>query len=101
MQVEFNPSTTAIVVTSLSSSYIYAYPWSGTGFGTKYANPTTPPTGGSRGIAYNAAGTDIAVSCDASPFILVYPWSGGFGTKYANPATLPTGGSSSGVAFRN
>jgi len=34
-----------------ASPYINAYPWS-PGFGTKYANPGTLPTGGGRAIKF-------------------------------------------------
>jgi hypothetical protein len=80
--------------------YISAYPWTpGTGFGTKYANPGTLPTGDGRGVAF-CGNSDIAVAYSSSPYISAYPWTPwtGFGTKYANPGTLPTG-TGSGVAF--
>lgn len=76
-----------------------AYPWSSSGFGTKYANPTTLPTGTGFGVAFSPDGSAIAIAHTASPFVSAYPWSGsGFGTKYANPTTLPTG-AGYGVAF--
>jgi hypothetical protein len=78
---------------------VTTYPWSGSGFGTKYANPATLPTGNGNGVAFSYNGSAIAVAHEISPFITTYPWSGsGFGTKYANPSTLPTG-SGNGVAF--
>ena len=83
-------SSAAIAVAHFTSPYISVYPWSA-GFGTKYANPSTLPTGLGLGVAFNPTDTAIAVAYDVSPFISVYPWSTGFGTKYANPATLPTG----------
>jgi hypothetical protein len=77
------------------------YPWSvGSGFGTKYTNPATLPTGIGQSVAFSPAGNAIAVAHNTSPFITAYPWSvgSGFGTKYADPATLPTGNGQS-VAF--
>ena len=77
-----------------------AYAWSTvSGFGAKYADPATLPTGGSSGVAFSPAGDTIAVSHTSTPYVSVYPWSiSGFGVKYANPATLPTG-SGNGVNF--
>lgn len=76
-----------------NSPYIYVYPWtSGTGFGTKYADPATLPTGFGYVVAFNRSQVtqEIAIGHNASPRITVYPWSSsGFGTKYANPATVP------------
>jgi len=84
-------SPTEIIAASISvSPYISVYPWSA-GFGTKYADPSTLPTGVGRSVAFNTLGTAIAVTHSTSPYISVYPWSAGFGTKYADPSTLPTG----------
>lgn len=91
--------TLYLAVANSSSPYITAYPWSGSGFGTKFANPATLPTGNARGVAFSALGDAIAVAYIASPYITAYPWSAsGFGTKFANPATLPTN-EGRGVAF--
>ena len=82
-----------------TTPYITAYPWSSSGFGTKFANPATLPTGQGNGVAFTASGDAIAVAHGISPNITAYPWSNsGFGTKFANPATLPTD-SGNGVAF--
>lgn len=83
-----------IVVGSQASPYILAYPWSdATGFGTKYSNPATLPTGVGRNVAFNNDKTAVAIAHSTSPYITSYAWSSGFGTKYSNPATLPTGNS--------
>lgn len=69
------------------------------GFGVKYANPETLPTGVARGVAFNPAGGVMAVVTETSPYVMAYPWSAsGFGAKYADPATLPASGCF-GVAF--
>jgi hypothetical protein len=82
-----------------TTPFISAYPWSGSGFGTKFTNPATLPASTGRGVAFSPSGNAIAVAHFTSPFISVYPWSGsGFGTKFADPATLPTG-NGRGVAF--
>ena len=94
---DFNPGDTVLAISSASSPYIHAYPFtSGVGVGTKYANPATilPASFGAFGIRWSPSGNDIAIPHNiSSPYISVYPWSNGFGTKYANPATVPTGGS--------
>lgn len=45
------------------------------GFGAKYSNPATLPTGNANGVAFSPSGAAIAVAHTASPFITVYPWS--------------------------
>ena len=81
-----------LAVARTISPYISVYPWSGSGFGTKFSNPATLPASTGYGVAFSPAGDTIAVAHDTTPFISVYPWSGsGFGTKFSNPATLPTG----------
>lgn len=70
--------------------FISAYPWS-SGFGTKYANPTTLPTGAGLGVNFRPDGTSVVLSHSVSPFTSAYPWSSsGFGTKYANPSVPPS-----------
>jgi hypothetical protein len=93
------PAFQAIAVAHNTSPNISAYPWSGSGFGTKYADPATLPTGQGNGVAFSPAGDAIAVAHFTSLFVSAYPWSGsGFGTKYADPATIPTS-TGNGVAF--
>ena len=88
-----------VAVAHTSSPFITAYPWSSSGFGTKYANPATLPASTGNGLAFSPDGSAIAVAHGVTPFISAYPWSSsGFGTKYANPATLPAS-SGIGVAF--
>ena len=77
-----------IAVAHTGSPYITAYPWS-SGFGSKYSNPSTLPTGTGLGVAFSPDGNDIAVGHSGSPYITAYPWSSGFGSKYSNPSTLP------------
>jgi hypothetical protein len=82
-----------------TTPFVTAYPWSGSGFGTKFTNPGTVPPGDAQGVAFNPTGDTIAIAGNSSPRVAAYPWSGsGFGTKYTNPATLPTG-AGNGVAF--
>jgi hypothetical protein len=73
------------------SPYVHAYSFSGSGFGTKYADPGTPLTGEGTKSSFRPAGDAVAFAHVTSPRITAYPWSSsGFGTKYSNPATLPT-----------
>ena len=92
-----NQSVT-IAVGHAVSPYISVYPFDpSVGFGAKYANPATLPTGTGNSIAFSPSA--IAVAHSSSPYISVYPWrSSGFGTKYSNPSTLPTGDGNA-VAF--
>jgi len=90
--VAFTPAANAIVVGHFGGNGITSYPWSASGFGTKYVDTIAPNR--TFGIAFNTAGNLVALAGTTSPFVSAYPWttSTGFGTKYANPATLPTGG---------
>ena len=91
------PYSGDIAVSHSLTPFISVYPWA-SGFGTKYANPSTLPPNTGYDVAFSPDGADIAVAHVSSPFISVYPWSSGFGAKYANPATLPAG-DGQGVAF--
>jgi hypothetical protein len=90
-EVAFSPDNSCIAVANSTTPFVTAYPWSASGFGTKYANPATLPAGRGLGISFNPVDSSIAVAHATTPFVTAYPWSAsGFGTKYANPATLPT-----------
>ena len=41
-----------LAVAHYTSPYISVYPWS-SGFGTKYSDPSTLPTGSGRGVAFS------------------------------------------------
>ena len=74
---------------------ITAWPWTGSGFGTKYSDPATLPTSITMQPAANPTSTVIAYANTTSALnrIAAYPWSSsGFGTKYANPSPAPAGG---------
>jgi hypothetical protein len=89
----------SIAVAHDTTPFVSAYPWTGSSFDTKFANPATLPTGDGNGVAFSPADDAIAVAHATTPFITAYPWSGaGFGTKYTNPATLPVS-TGNGVAF--
>ena len=88
-----------IAVAHTTTPFITAYPWSSSGFGTKFANPGTLPTGSGSAVGFSPSGDAVAIAHTTSPYVTAYPWSSsGFGTKFANPGTLPTG-NGRGVAF--
>ena len=71
---------------------IVAYPFSSSGYGTKYANPAAAIPGTPQSIKIAPNGTFVTIAYTAStPYITAYAWNNGFGSKYANPSTLPTG----------
>jgi len=81
-----------LAVAHSTSPFVTAYPWSNSGFGTKFANPSTLPAGNGTGVDFHPDGTAIAVTHSTSPFVTAYAWSAnGFGNKYSNPVILPTG----------
>jgi hypothetical protein len=91
--------TQSIAVAHATTPFVSAYPWSGSGFGTKFTNPAALPAGLGSGVAFSPSGNAIAVAHSTYAFFTAYPWSGsGFGTKFTDPATLPTG-NGRGVAF--
>ena len=88
-----------IAVAHNSSPFVSVYPFSSSGFGTKFSDPATLPAGNGFGVAVTQNGDAIAVAHTTSPFISAYPFSAnGFGTKFSNPATLPAS-NGTGVAF--
>lgn len=94
------PTTDVVVGGQSGGSYVDAYPWTdGSGFGTRYSNPGTLPTGTVYSIKF-LDNTDIACASSSSPYMLAWPFTpgSGWGTKYSNPATLP-GGYGMGVDF--
>ena len=96
---QFSGPQYSLAVAHAASPSVTAYPWSGSGFGTKFTNPATLPASTGYGVAFSPAGNAIAVAHSTTPFVTAYPWSGsGFGTKFTNPATLPTS-TGNGVAF--
>jgi len=71
-----------------TAPFISVYPWYEEGFGTKFADPTTPMTSSGGGVVFHPSGNAIAVASSTTSFS-VYQWEGlGFGTKYVNPTDL-------------
>jgi len=87
--VKFSPNGEYIAVASNVSPDIHVWPWSSSGFGSPYANPSTLPGYDQYDCAWT---TDSAalVSCGlVSPFVHAWAFDNGFGSKYSNPSTLP------------
>jgi hypothetical protein len=90
--VAFNPAGTSLAVGHTTSPFVSVYPWSVSGFGTKYANAGSSPVASNvKGVAFSADA--IFTSEDATPYIKAWQWNAttGFGTAYNNPSTLPSG----------
>jgi hypothetical protein len=82
-----------------SSPYIQVYAWTDNlGYGTKYSNPATLPTGSVADVSWNNQ-TALITAHTNSPYVTAYPWSSsGFGTKYSDPSTS-VGATGNGVEF--
>ena len=91
---------------------VAVYPFSASGFGTKYTNPTLLTSVMYSSVTFNQAKNVIAFAIESSfssggKSIQAYPWSAsGFGTAFADPATKPPGSTASptvaqgfGIAF--
>lgn len=86
-------SNISLVVGHNTSPGISAYQWtSGSGFGTKYANPSSLPSGNGNGVSFNPDGTVVVIATATSPYVAAYKWSSaGFGTRYSDPSTPVSG----------
>lgn len=76
-----------------TAPYLNAYQWSdSTGFGTKYANPSSNPSviSGAGGVISATGGAIIYSIGNVSPYVEGFSWnnSTGWGTKYAAPSTV-------------
>ena len=90
--VAFSPDGTAITIAHATSPFISAYPWSSSGFGTKFANPATPPPNYANDVDFHPIGDYLAVAHNSGSYVSAYRWSSaGFGSKFSNPATPPSG----------
>jgi WD40 repeat protein len=60
-----------------------------TGFGVKYADPVTIPTGYGYSIDFSPSGDAIIIGHQNSPYVTAYPFDliTGIGTKYTNPTS--------------
>jgi len=84
----------AVAVAQATSPGVNVYPWSSsTGFGTRYANAASLPTGTIYTAAFHPSGQALILPSTNSPNVIAYSWSSaGFGSRYTDPAVLPTSG---------
>jgi len=84
-----SPNTMELAIGHFSGIGMSIYPWSDSGFGTRYSD---------LGSVTNLLGTFFRLDCTAiaivgtnSPFIEAWSWTlgSGGGSKFSNPATLP------------
>jgi hypothetical protein len=74
-----------------------AYEWTDSGFGGKYADPSSLPVNNTISITATSTNNAIIVGSSVSPFVTAYPFSSsGIGTKFTNPTPLPTSAASTG-----
>ena len=85
--IDYNSYNNTVVYGGIGT--LFVYPWSSSGFGTKYTNPYAYHYG--YGVKFNRKGTLLFIADYNSPYTYVYPWLSGFGTKYADPASLSVG----------
>lgn len=79
-----------LIKTATNSPYLEAYPFDpSTGFGTRYANPSTLPTNGCLDVCITSDNSAVIFAHEGSPYIAAYTYTvgSGIGTKYANPST--------------
>ena len=90
--VNINNASTDVAYVGYSPPAILAYPMSGSGFGTKYANPN-PTQDNMGGVDFHPTDASIWCSGRYGVYAQVYAWTNGsgFGSKYANPSSALTG----------
>lgn len=87
--VSTNLSKTNVAIGLAVTPWIGAYTYTGSGWGTRFANPATLPTGTARGVRWDG-NSNVILGHFVAPFVTAYAWSSGFGTKFANPSpSLP------------
>lgn len=94
--VKVSPSGKTVFICSTNSPYIEAYSFDSTsGFGSKFSNPASLPSGPCYDITVGKTNDVVAVVSTSFPYVTAYPWDDntGFGTKYSNPGTSPPGSS--------
>lgn len=72
------------------SPYVFVWPWSTSGTGTKLSNPATLPTGGATDVAWSSNSRYLAVVHATTPYLTVYDINTGSLVKKNNPNTTPT-----------
>lgn len=75
-----------------ASPYIDIFPFSSSGYGARYSNPSSLPAGGTYVFTpkFSPTGDAVIITHNNLPRLTGYPWSAaGYGTKYANPVSTP------------
>lgn len=81
-----------LAVGGQTSPYVAVYPWSTSGYGAKFSDPSSAIHNNVMGLAWSPAGNAIAFTVFTSPYLIAYRFSAsGFGTKYTNPAVTLAG----------
>ena len=84
--VGFSATGNTIALATNASPYLLAYPFTtGTGLGTKYANPTTTLSRTQNSIGWRLSGA-VATTQDTSPYVYIYRITEGvgWGTRYGD-----------------
>lgn len=98
--IDISHSSSDIVIGSATSPYIYAYTWTyASGFGTKYANPSTLPLTYPKAPKFSKDDNVVLFGGGDSTnnYLQAYNFTpgSGFGSKFANPSlAIGPGGSS-------
>jgi hypothetical protein len=98
--MSINGDGTLVAFSANTAQSIHLYPWSSSGFGTKFANPSFPAgIAQKQGLSFNTVTNDLACGTSASPYIWAYSVTpSGFGTQYSNPST-PLASATNGLQF--
>lgn len=86
----FHPNGNAVICGQNTTPFLQAFAWTdGSGFGTKYANPSAA-NGLPTGITFSENATDLMLS-QGTGQVQAWPWSdgSGFGTRYTNAPSVP------------
>lgn len=89
---KFTPDGDAIVVCAgaTTTPTVFGYPWSvGSGFGTRFADPSSTPTDSGGGVAVSPDGTVVAAGFVSTPALKAWLFNSasGFSTKYTDAAS--------------
>jgi len=104
--LDFSSTGNTVIMAGGSSPFINAYPFTiAGGYGSKFSNPSTLPTGDVpyyNSVAFSHNAQAAAVLSTSSPYVYAYAFSEatGFGSKYIDPlGLLATGYFTGGIHF--
>ena len=82
------PGNMVGICASSASPYMGTYLINSSGYGSKFSNPGTAPTGNCFSVAFTPNGSAVGYGHTTAPLATAYPVStAGYGTKYSNPST--------------